>query len=530
MDRFKTEVIDLNDPAISIAEIFASHAQSGNISLPLEKTIHHLVALSAKTALIQFEVSDPDFEAEYDLYYVRWTYKVERRCVRIHFFSDEVKEDKPLKVIDELYELSRQSNNYLGFVTLRPIQRSEQGATILRPHLHPEGSSFVVSKDRFEVNIAGRKFVVTGTPFLQQDNAVGACAQASIWMALRTLRRKIGQNAYSPAAITEAATRFGTSGRTLPNRSGLSISQIIEAVRQSGYSPHSFALKSHPHDRPNAAELAIMRLKIYPYIESGIPVLLGLSPKNQEGHAVLVIGHDWDKNVDQYMHIDTRGPKGPPNWVSSAGLGELDLVDASSWINHIYIHNDNTGPYQPLFNSSTGGYSLSDALVAIPFLHKDILMDAEEAQLACYTILLSCLSKDHKEQLPRLVFRVYLQTRSEFRESVIESKLHDQAKEYYRLKWLPKRVWVAEINEFKDYENAPDGKAVKLGEILLDPSSDPADGHFLAVRLSKELLNLGGEEARYDVGVMIDRDPFDGTITGKRILSGTCDPIARGTS
>lgn len=72
---------------------------------------------------------------------------------------------------------------------------------------------------------------------MQQDNAVAVCAQASIWVALRTLRRREGDRAHNPAQITDAATKYLISDRTRPNKSGLTIQQMAEAVRAAGYSP-----------------------------------------------------------------------------------------------------------------------------------------------------------------------------------------------------------------------------------------------------------------------------------------------------
>jgi len=140
--------------------------------------------------------------AEHSAYYSRWTTSVSRYCERLHFFRVPPASDDPLALIDRVA-----AEDYLGFITLRPISMSPVAASILVP---PGGATpcYFLSQDEFQVNIAGRSFSVHGTPFLQQDNAVGACAQASIWMALRTMRKKEGQAAYSPAQITTAATRF----------------------------------------------------------------------------------------------------------------------------------------------------------------------------------------------------------------------------------------------------------------------------------------------------------------------------------
>jgi hypothetical protein len=125
--------------------------------------------------------------------------------------------------------------SYLGFVTLRPVAATPVGASILRI---PADVGFIRCADEFPVNLAGHKLELTGVPFMQQDNAVGTCAQASIWMALRTMRKREGDRAHDPAQITGAATRYSISGRILPNRKGLTQPQVVEAIRAAGYSPH----------------------------------------------------------------------------------------------------------------------------------------------------------------------------------------------------------------------------------------------------------------------------------------------------
>ena len=257
---------------------------------PLENTIRHISSLGANSVLLQRNVQDPDFLAEHAAYYSKWSYKVPRFCDRLHFFNSEVVSEDPLDFIDKM---AITQGSYLGFVTLRPISVSPQAATILSPP-NNEAKHFILSKDDFQVNIAGQQFSVAGTPFMQQDNAVGACAQAAIWMALRTLRRKEGQSAFSPSQITTAATRFLVRGRTLPNRGGLIVEQITEALRTAGYSPHTIPLRELGQDATEETIIA-SRQALYPYVESGIPVLVLLFPKDAEGHAVLLIGHGWEK-------------------------------------------------------------------------------------------------------------------------------------------------------------------------------------------------------------------------------------------
>lgn len=483
--------------------------------MPLINTIEYIAELNVRSVLVQENVQDPDFLSEHEAFYSKWSYKVPRYCTRLHFFNTLPISENPLEVVDQMAGVE---GSYLGFITLRPIRISPLAATILS--IPNNGNNhFILSKDEFRVNIAGQRFYVTGTPFMQQDNAVGACAQASIWMALRTLRRREGHSAYSPAQITTAATKFLVRGRTLPNRDGLIIEQITEALRASGYSPHMIPLRDI-RSVANEDDTAKTREALYPYIESGIPVLLILFPQNGEGHAVLLIGHGWDEKPSKLrLNVELK---------IGSSSGPINVYDASSWVSPLYIHNDNTGPYIPISDlSSTGSYALADAVSAIPFLQPNVFVDAAEAKLTCHKVLQNCLEDlevllggaENAEitwNMPELVTRVYLQDKSDFRSSIMDTDMPDDVKAYYRLKWLPKRIWVMEINLCDGYE-ANEDRSTRVGEILLDPASEPEDGCFLTIHLGADLLpNSSGAN-----GVVINRNAFDGEIdafpvSGKR--------------
>ncbi|MCK0154328.1 hypothetical protein MWU49_11490 [Alcanivorax sp. S6407] len=517
MSRLEVFSLDSHNLRQSLIEVIGPQLEDGQGALssasymPLTNTIEHIVGLGAKVAIVQHQVQDPDFIAEHEAYYYKWTTPVKRFCKRIHFFRKEITgNESPLKIIDQFAE---ESGVYLGFITLRPIRLCPLGATILLPNSYPDQDRFIIARESFQVNLTGASFSVLGTPFMQQDNAVGACAQASIWMGLRTLRKRLGQSAFSPAQITNAATRFLVKGRTLPNRQGLVVDQITEALRSSGYAPHVIPLRSGKE--VSDGDVLAMKARLYPYVESGIPVLLGLFPPSGDGHAVLLIGHDWDADPSSHYCL---------NYLGGIVGKPVKLVCASSWVNHFYIHNDNTGPYVPLPDRGREyGYCLEDAAFAIPFLRKDVLMDADEAITACYGIFANCIDDSLVKSLPPFVFRVYLQERSEFRRCVREGDLPEEIQGYYREKWLPKRVWVAEINVLNGYGSLSHKKS-RVGEVVLDPYSDPYDGHFLSIRLSSAVFT--GPTGK-GVGVIVDRDPFDGKIKFLPFSDAKCTALIR---
>lgn len=481
---------------------------------PLTNSLNHIANLNCKTIIKQHDVQDPDFLAEYYAYYSRVFGKTNKYCHRLHFFSKEM--DGNEGVLEFIDRASADANSYLGFITVRPVRSSPVAATILRPL---PSQRFLLSADSFDVHLAGRKFEVTGTPYIQQDNAVGACAQASIWMALRTLRKKEGNSAFDPAQITSAATRFLVRGRTLPNREGLVIEQIIEAIRSAGYSPQIMQFSTVGHLAGNA--LLNAKRKIYTYVESGIPVVLGVFPNPNAGHAIVSIGHTWEERTNVTPYVSSN---------------ELRLYNAADWVQCFIAHNDNTAPYMELPETSTNGYSFEQVRNAIPLLPSDVFMTGEEAEQVAVTILTNILqsgagantaSASQTQILNQidLVTRTYLLERYKFRDWVANnSDMHQEVQKYYRLKSLPKRIWVTEISLLDRYNGVNRGSLARVGEVLIDPTGEPNDGPFLSIHLNiSAITSYGGNQ-----GVIIDRSADGAEITYLPIDADTCySPLCR---
>lgn len=255
----------------------------------LQRVWEWMHARGARSLLLQDRVRDPDFYAEYHAYYLQQHRYVSPLCARIHAFRvDYVEGEDPLQLIDRA-----ESTSYVGFTTVRPLVSAPVAATILET----DGSRYSVPcSDRFPVHIAGQTFHVVGTPFLQQDNSVGACAQASMWMALRTQRRRTGNSAFNTAELTLAATRYLMEDRVFPGRSGLTVGQMLQAIQFAGHDPCVVPIQRRKNtDWPafsdyTPADLNHVRSAIEPYILSGLPVILCMIRPDDEGHAVTAIG------------------------------------------------------------------------------------------------------------------------------------------------------------------------------------------------------------------------------------------------
>lgn len=458
---------DLADPIPLLTKLggFSESLLAGLSSGQWDCAVRHAHSTGAQTILLQEAVLDPDFLEEYEAFYSKQQRTVSRLCRRAHFFaapapqisqdaSDGERTEQVLAFIDQAADEAQ--SQYLGFITIRPLRHAPVGATILVPA--PSGP--VTCVDTFPVHIAGREFQVTGTPYLQQDNAVGACAQASIWIALRTLRRRVGNAAFSPAELTVAATKHYTLNRVFPGRHGLTASQMLEAIRSAGHDPLIFDLDGTPPD--NVADRAIAFAT--PYLESGLPVILALNNIDAGGgHALTAIGY------------------------SESDVGE-------PFPKNITIHNDNTGCYlsiaaQPI---APGGYALNQTVSLITPLPDGICTTAAEAESLSVSalrmglpILKSIPSIENSmgpgNTIP-LAARIFLSTRHSFRRWATESQDIDQAtRTIYRTLELPKFVWILEIHNAALFQRGSLAAKSRLGEVVLDASADALHGDALVL-------------------------------------------------
>ena len=456
---------------------------------PLRNACQMLIGHSASTVVIQRRVHDPDFSAEYNAYYSRQFAPVGRQCARLHFYATAVR--PPEQVLGFLGRSAAQ-DAYLGFITLRPVARTPVGASILSKKL---SAGFIRSLDDFPVHVGGVELSVRGTPFMQQDNAVGACAQASIWMALRTLRRREGDRAHDPAQITDAATRYFINGRVRPNREGLTQLQMTEAVRAAGYSPHSipFGTMSGSVVTMTAAQAALARIRLHAYIESEIPVLLLLFPASG-GHAVVAIGHTWDDQAQ----VDP-GKQVSLSYQSASGA-TFSITHAVTWVPAFIVNNDNAGPYQELPTVAADGYQLSQTFIAIPLLPADVFMTGEEAfqvGMEILSQLVDGLSKTKtpeqiKEITDRLVVRLQLVEKRKLRKWAAKTSMPVDLSKHLRLGDLPKRVWMFELHLRDVYgQHAAGNAATLVGIVLLDPTGDAAASSVLLAYFN--LPEISGE-------------------------------------
>jgi hypothetical protein len=299
--------------------------EAPSAALTAARRLHALLTAKTKTVVLENDYIDLDFRACFSrLYYLRHS-DLPRRCRRLHFFNERLKPED----LGDLSEQQRKS--YRGFVVIRPLPLTWLGRSILSNHLLQEtiaashsASFFLTCSAKYTVNLAGNDLDIIGAPWLQQDTMVSACASAAIWVASWHMSQKFAPDfkTHLTPSITDYATRTNIDGgRAMPS-SGLTTQQILFALREMGYEPLIYT-------NLTAKSTALARRLIYYYVESSIPVILGLQfPRG--GHAVTIVGHTLDLTL-------------PPE---VRRIGPMEYCLSSDFVPGFIAQDDAGGPFR----------------------------------------------------------------------------------------------------------------------------------------------------------------------------------------
>jgi hypothetical protein len=287
----------------------------GGPSTVANKVIRHLMLSHAQSYLLESNYIDRDYSSDYRHFYAQTFKTYGRQCKRVHFFAEDIGKILGLPTwIDRIKALEATSQrSYCGFCVVRPLPGASIGRTALKMR-GPEGpdlESVITCRADIRANLMGAELDVCGASFMQQDSRVGACAQVAIWTGARHMHLRYRYNWLSVADITKLASPTTASEATsLPAGSDfLTSERMIRAVHEMGFQPLCF-------EGNNIGE------QILPYVESGLPVILGLNvPQANIGHAVTVIGRVFSK-------ITTPIPR-PIDYIAG-----------------FIVHDDQAGPYQ----------------------------------------------------------------------------------------------------------------------------------------------------------------------------------------
>jgi len=493
----------------------------GGPNAVVNNVIQHLIATNVVSYLRETKYIDRDYSSDYRRFYAQTFKTYERHCQRVHFFAEDVAPIIALRTwserVKKLQETSGRS--YRGFCAVRPLPGASIGRTVLHATA-PVGSDLepvVTCRSEIQARLLGAELDVTGTSFMQQDSRVGACAQVAIWAGARHMHERYKYDWLSVADITRlAAPTTAEESVSLPAGSDfLTSERMIRAINEMGFQPLCF-------EGPNIGEA------ILPYVESGLPVILGLQHGNGLGHAVTVIGRVFGKlkkptaNAMDYVpafivHDDQAGPYMlvPAN---STAVSEFKL-DEHQTISHqirgskVQFNAREHGKFavalMPLRAFSTAKEAERTALRSIEAALKNI--DEIQAALSKKKALtnerlITELTEAFKSG--NMLLRTYLTSAAGYRRHLAYGTACDELKDVLLRLHLPHFTWITEISTVGSYNEPSAGLRRIYGHSVLDATSTGKDAAGLLVLHLPGMVFVRDVNAASDQqeGIVIEND------------------------
>lgn len=470
--------------------------------LAVASTIRHLRILGARSYVLEDRYIDRDYSADYLHFYARTFRTHARHCQRAHFFSDDISPElsqvRSTEAISQLRSLAVTS--YCGFCVIRPLPTAPIGRTVLRADLRGRSDmeATVTCRATFEANLLGVDLKVPGAAYLQQDARVGACAQVAIWAGMRHMHARHGYNWVSVADITRLATPTAPDEATsLPAGSDfLATERMLRAISEAGYQPLCFR---RPPPRGDAkAESEYVGAAILPYVESGIPVILGLGIGADVGHAVTVIGRIFatqaspaataidhipayivhDDQGGPYMSLPVKDPATTPHPFSEDTITRRTASGTTLELSAVHATFAVALMSPRVFSTAAAAEvstrdRLRDTFAKLPFIRQHLL----DLEFPLNERLLDEL--EDARRAGRIVLRTYLTSARGYRRHIATSTASDDLKDALLELHLPHFTWITEILTVDSYNNHSAGMRRMYGHTIIDATSTGRDGDGL---------------------------------------------------
>ena len=425
-----------------------------------------------------------------DCYYTHFSgkhFEYNRYCRRLLFFIGNQKEEIKKRNEQVL------NDNFCGCLVIKPIKRGAIGRTLLSPKFFfHEGKNGFIRVSEYHIHYCGISLRVFAFPYSMQDRETLSCAEITILNIMDYFSNGYSDYKYTlPSDIYQVLKNSGFE-RPLPT-TGMSYTMVSKLLFEFGFFPKLYVANEGYTDEQ-------MRRILSYYVESAIPVAVGLQYKAGYNHSIICIGHGEANSellqTELFRTFETAG---------EAGIDSLYIADTAIAHNELIVVDDNIMPYSSyrFFKEENGCNTAFSAkserlafirtctdnkiaesnisCIAVP-LYKRMYMDAENARYICIELLkekkLSFRqsvrnSKEYDigtKESP-VVMRLFLASSKTFiRERINKLPESHALAPLYKVTFFPRFIWVCELSDISNYETHQ-----VLGEIILDATSSATD-------------------------------------------------------
>jgi len=388
---------------------------------------------------VEYPYVDRVYRDSYYEYFSSKRKKYNRDCLRISIFNKKITAtDFRKKFKDKDKRFKKLRDSFLGFFIIRPITKCV-GRNIIDPKALSDTDFFI----RFvstTINLNGVKLTVNGFPHISQDSESMSCAESSIWSILEYFGTRYSQySTILPSQIKEKAGMI-LNQKQLPS-TGMEYAAISDFLKVVGFNSRTYSKEGYNDDK-------IFYETLNTYIESGIPVILGLRSE-RIGHAVIAIGRTFipNKTIISVPRVKD--------------LSKIEMYDFDSADRNIIIIDDNFPPYQnaPItkptkyyvdkLDKFAWGNCQIDYMI-VP-LHNKIYLEAFEAK-GCFFDFIEGFNNELFQLNPKRknYMRFFLTTSRSLKDNLLKNDLfNEELKDIIIAYQLPQFVWIVEISTEK---------------------------------------------------------------------------------
>lgn len=431
---------------------------------------------------------DKVFRDSYYLFYAGKYNHIERDCKRLAFFKGNL--DETVFYSKSHQDTTAVSENFVGIMILKPLNRGRMGRTILDPTKLKIPANHLRTTE-FEFIVADLPLKIKAFPFSSQDGETMTCAETTVWNIVEYFANRYSDYKTILASDITKTLENVSLERSLPTR-GLPYDRVSQLLKCFGFSPRKYT--------NDGWEKVEFKRAFHYYIESGIPIAVGVKASPNIYHSIVCIGHGKQRqnyskeiltNIDEF---------------------NIPYVDSADLYNDYVIMDDNQAPYKVQSYDGLTKYDEPEVKTFVVPLYKRIFLEAQDAKKIVLKIL-SHKNLSFLKMLPRmeekidednpLIFRLFLTSSRRFKSFRENNEQNDFKVGLYDTALYPKFVWVAELFTKSSYE-----KNQAYGEIIIDATAARNSSVEESVIMLRYLSNIGyrlPKELIYDLLKRMER-------------------------
>ena len=251
-----------------------------------EKIINRIDFLynSCKYVVIEENYIEREWKAMIAKHYINSAYSgtLKQSVIRVHFLTKK----------------KFASENYLGFITLRPLDELEISLSFVYLNWNHSmfcGETTYVMTYKKVVHCMGESVIIDTYPFFAQDTIVTCCADANIIML-----KKYFSNKYrlSYSLQNDLLSNKSIKNHNLPKKVDISLFKAMLSETDIPFRIRNYCLIEDDSEESISKKLKQIEDEILAYIESGLPVILG-----GKGHIIQIIGYVKSNDDDNTKFI-----------------------------------------------------------------------------------------------------------------------------------------------------------------------------------------------------------------------------------